>query len=312
MASALETQSKINDAEREAINARRAFYDVLRDQPFATGLAISGGGIRSATFGLGVLAALARRGVLPQIDYLSTVSGGGYLGSFLSAFLSSPPKDPDQIGLCPEQIPFKKDDGEAAALRHVRHHSRYLAVGTLWDKTTTIIGQLFGMVVNILAVAYVAAVVAFIELVIRSAGASNDLVRQWLGPALIFLGAGGIATLLVQRFSRTGRDRANRWVAVPAVIVAVMLVWMGLGAAHEWFTGAWANGWKGFERQGDDDCARRYSSFLTVPDCRGKTHLEARGPDPDEGDRIAGRAAVLRRSISGPVSSYCRRRRCSL
>ena len=236
----------INDAECEAIHARRAFYE-LDDHQFATGLAISGGGIRSATFGLGVLAALARRGVLPQIDYLSTVSGGGYLGSFLSAFLSSPPKEPDQIGLCPQQIPFKKDDGEAAALRHVRHHSRYLAVGSLWDKTTTIIGQLFGMVVNVLAVAYVAAVVAFIELVIRSVGATNDLVRQWLGPALILLGAGGVATLLVQRFSRKERDRANRWVAVPAVIVAVMLVWMGLGAAHEWFTGVWANGWKGFD-----------------------------------------------------------------
>ena len=41
------------------------------------GLALSGGGIRSATFALGVLQALAKRGLLSKIDYLSTVSGGG-------------------------------------------------------------------------------------------------------------------------------------------------------------------------------------------------------------------------------------------
>ncbi len=51
------------------------------------GLALSGGGIRSATFSLGVLQALAKLRILPWIDYLSTVSGGGYIGSFLSAWI---------------------------------------------------------------------------------------------------------------------------------------------------------------------------------------------------------------------------------
>jgi len=47
------------------------------------GVAFSGGGIRSATFNLGVLQSLAGRGWLPAIDYLSTVSGGGYIGGWL-------------------------------------------------------------------------------------------------------------------------------------------------------------------------------------------------------------------------------------
>lgn len=47
------------------------------------GLAISGGGIRSATFGLGILQALAGKNLIRQIDFLSTVSGGGFIGSFL-------------------------------------------------------------------------------------------------------------------------------------------------------------------------------------------------------------------------------------
>src|SRR6185295_5738508 len=52
------------------------------------GLAFSGGGIRSATFSLGVIQALADLGLLGIFDYLSTVSGGGYIGSWLSAWVN--------------------------------------------------------------------------------------------------------------------------------------------------------------------------------------------------------------------------------
>ena len=51
-------------------------------------LCISGGGIRSATFGLGVLQGLARCGLLDKFHYQSTVSGGGYIGSWLSAWIN--------------------------------------------------------------------------------------------------------------------------------------------------------------------------------------------------------------------------------
>ena len=47
------------------------------------GLAVSGGGIRSATFTLGILQALCARGLITAVDYLSTVSGGGYIGAWL-------------------------------------------------------------------------------------------------------------------------------------------------------------------------------------------------------------------------------------
>jgi ABC-type multidrug transport system fused ATPase/permease subunit len=50
-------------------------------------LCFSGGGIRSATFGLGIVQALAKHNLLSKFDYLSTVSGGGYLGSWLSAWI---------------------------------------------------------------------------------------------------------------------------------------------------------------------------------------------------------------------------------
>ncbi len=51
------------------------------------GLAFSGGGIRSATFNLGILQGLADLKLLRYFDYLSTVSGGGYVGSWLAAWI---------------------------------------------------------------------------------------------------------------------------------------------------------------------------------------------------------------------------------
>ncbi len=61
-------------------------------------LCVSGGGIRSATFGLGVVQGLARRGLLSRFDYLSTVSGGGYMGSWLAAWIHRTAKALDGDG----------------------------------------------------------------------------------------------------------------------------------------------------------------------------------------------------------------------
>lgn len=73
--------------DRDAVAERRATLIDADGQPLLApdapviGLALSGGGIRSATFCLGLLRALAKRGVLHRFDYLSTVSGGGYIGA---------------------------------------------------------------------------------------------------------------------------------------------------------------------------------------------------------------------------------------
>lgn len=52
-----------------------------------SGICLSGGGIRSATFGLGVLQDLTERNILQKTDYLSSVSGGGYIASWLQGVL---------------------------------------------------------------------------------------------------------------------------------------------------------------------------------------------------------------------------------
>ena len=55
--------------------------------PDRLGLALSGGGIRSASVALGVVQALAKRRMLRQAHYISGVSGGGYLLGWLSAWI---------------------------------------------------------------------------------------------------------------------------------------------------------------------------------------------------------------------------------
>src|SRR5580700_7034468 len=61
--------------------------DKIIVEPEGVGLAFSGGGIRSATFNLGILQGLSRAGLLNKIHYLSTVSGGGYIGGWLISWI---------------------------------------------------------------------------------------------------------------------------------------------------------------------------------------------------------------------------------
>ena len=61
----------------------RADPAVRTRTPMSSGLALSGGGVRSAAFCLGALQALNEADVLKKVDYLSTVSGGGYIGMFV-------------------------------------------------------------------------------------------------------------------------------------------------------------------------------------------------------------------------------------
>ncbi len=81
-----EFRQEVFPAEMEEIRARRRARaealglalpesDAEGPESDLFGVALSGGGIRSATFGLGVLQALHRNGLLDHADYLSTVSG---------------------------------------------------------------------------------------------------------------------------------------------------------------------------------------------------------------------------------------------
>ncbi len=108
------------------------------------GLAISGGGIRSSTFSLGVLQSLLRARVFKHFDYVSTVSGGGYTGSMLSSLLGTPrPAE--------EPFPLTKEPGqpEPPALQHLRNGSNYLSPGGLLAQLRLPLQVLRGLLFNV-------------------------------------------------------------------------------------------------------------------------------------------------------------------
>lgn len=98
----------------------------LATQKNLVGLALSGGGIRSATFSLGVLQRLADKGFLTQVDYLSTVSGGGYIGTWLSSWIHRT-RDPNQVyrSLSPNATPDPNAEA-VKSIRFLRQFSNYL------------------------------------------------------------------------------------------------------------------------------------------------------------------------------------------
>lgn len=88
-------------------------------------LCLSGGGIRSASFCLGVIQGLAERGLLKKFHYLSTVSGGGYIGSWLTAWMRR-----DGAEAVNKRIgKFKENrvlDPEQGPIKHVRNFGNFL------------------------------------------------------------------------------------------------------------------------------------------------------------------------------------------
>ena|GEM_PF-1383738 len=73
---------------RQRIDTLRSATSLTSPPENLVGLALSGGGIRSATFSLGLLQGLYRNRLLRLFDYVSTVSGGGYFGGWWSAWLA--------------------------------------------------------------------------------------------------------------------------------------------------------------------------------------------------------------------------------
>jgi hypothetical protein len=106
------------------------------------GLAFSGGGVRSATFNLGILQALAQAGRLRQFHYLSTVSGGGYIGSWLSRWIRSA----GGVGRVEEElrksVAPKAGEREPREVTYLRQYANYLTpeVGLLSADTWALLG----------------------------------------------------------------------------------------------------------------------------------------------------------------------------
>eukprot|EP00002_Diphylleia_rotans_P039725 TRINITY_DN9283_c0_g1_i1.p1 TRINITY_DN9283_c0_g1~~TRINITY_DN9283_c0_g1_i1.p1 ORF type:complete len:1009 (+),score=195.69 TRINITY_DN9283_c0_g1_i1:43-3069(+) len=89
------------------------------------GLALSGGGVRSATFNLGLLQAMSHLGILRYVDYVSTVSGGGYTGCCMTAMLQNPKASVHENSF-PLKHQCSTQVSEGEQVTHIRQYCNYL------------------------------------------------------------------------------------------------------------------------------------------------------------------------------------------
>jgi hypothetical protein len=202
----IDEADQLSTRERQMILARRQHYDLDLKRGWASGLALSGGGIRSATFAIGVLAALARRNLLPQFDYVSSVSGGGYAAGFLTQLIAGADSDAD-VGLQSNSQPFARDEGESRILRKVRNGASYLA-GSFVERAALAAIQAHGVFMNLLIVTLLTAVFAYLEFAIRNASpwSMTDLFALFLPVAAI----GGIIITRLARKTFYHEDKPSR------------------------------------------------------------------------------------------------------
>lgn len=127
----------INKSEADELRARRNLDDDA-DVYDASGLALSGGGIRSASFCLGVAQLLAKKGLLAKFDLMSTVSGGGYTGAFLTR----------RMALGSQDDVASPDGRDEPAIQYLRRRVAFLQTGSLKNSLATAMNLLAGMIVN--------------------------------------------------------------------------------------------------------------------------------------------------------------------
>ena len=131
------------EMKKRAAAAGRKFGD--RTQAPLTGLALSGGGIRSASVCLGALQALHQRDGIEGVDYLCTVSGGGYIGCSLTAGLDR------GSGAFP--FAHDKDYCDTDAVRHIRDFSKYLIPNGFPDIVISAVIFMRGLLANAILIA---------------------------------------------------------------------------------------------------------------------------------------------------------------
>ena len=208
--------------------SRRVFNGEQLHSTF--GVAFSGGGIRSATFNLGVLEHLQRLDLLRQVDYLSTVSGGGYIGAWLIGNVRR------------SRYWLSRMTSWEISIGHLRRYSNYLAPsnGLLspdsWTMWLTWVRNAFLLQLN--GWVWLAAIV----MGVLSVKPVFDWIRGappgWTAPPLIegaLIGCEAVIAILVgillfrQRYEKRKRSLAY-WLhrnGQMAAIVAAGLVWIG-------------------------------------------------------------------------------------
>lgn len=226
--------------ELDTIVARRAAAGLDEETPRAVagdgpsvkrglvGLALSGGGIRSSTFGLGVIQSLARARVFKHVDYVSTVSGGGYTGSMLSSLMRDKAKPADGF-------PLEKPEGreEPPVLQHLRNGSNYLSPGGALNTLRLPAVVLRGLMLNALLLLPFLMLLVVVTELIHEFGhgltwdlAGGFILGEWMKSdlhAIPVLGAALLALYVLLAYVRKGEwKHRNRYELRLTVLLAAL------------------------------------------------------------------------------------------
>ena len=214
-----------------------------RAGPFAA-LCISGGGIRSATFNLGVLQCLARMGLLGKFDYLSSVSGGGYIAGWLRTWMHR--EGVDNVvralgALAPKRDPLAP---EPEPVTNLREYSNYLTPmvglfsGDTWAGAAIVARNL---ILNWLVLLPLLSAVIGIPLLFLLVARSTELLERWPSQLLkIAVGVELVASLSVFSFRRFAKTRGIAQgyfilgCVLPICLAAGMLATAALGLDLPW------------------------------------------------------------------------------
>jgi hypothetical protein len=119
-AASAEADQERRERETKLLSAALDDYRRKAADRNAAALCLSGGGIRSASFALGVLEALSAKKLLTQFHYLSTVSGGGYIGGWLQRWIYEEKGDSGVV------MAALGRSREPVQVKHLRENSNFL------------------------------------------------------------------------------------------------------------------------------------------------------------------------------------------
>jgi hypothetical protein len=183
----------LNDPQASDSAKLKALYAIVhghgKEGDGLVGLGLSGGGIRSATFNLGVLQGLSRIGILERFDYLSSVSGGGYIAGWLSGWIHRA----GGLGKVAGEIHDAQRNPvrpEAEPVSHLRQYSNYLTpkLGLLSADTWTAAAiVLRNLLLNLLVLVPVLA--AFLALPLLAISRPRFIQQLIPGPDFLYWAA---------------------------------------------------------------------------------------------------------------------------
>jgi hypothetical protein len=203
-------------------------------------LCISGGGIRSATFALGVLQGLARCGLLGKFHYLSTVSGGGYIGGWLTAWIQRTQGGLSDVSKdLAQPQPDQRPNPEPVEMQNLRSYSNYLSprLGLLSADTWTLVATYFrNLLLNWLVLIPLLAAVLTIPWIYVAVLMINPppytLTPLLLGAVCLIIGVAYMGINLPSGGRARGDEKSFLWFCLlPLVLGAILMT-----THWAWFT----------------------------------------------------------------------------